>query len=264
MSSLQSQLRDAVDRSYVMAFSYRSGSTFVVGDLARSGLGRPTEYFQTPRYEESGLAVADYVLQTVATESVDGLFGCKISWEEGATLLRRLEAEGAVAPGTTLDELFPDVRFLHLTRTDTLAQAVSWWRARHTGEWHRPTGTAAPEVPAPPLDVRGAAHRYLQVAAETSLWDGWFRRRGIEPLRLNYERWCEDRPGSVESVAAFLGVVPPSPVPVADDLQVLRDDWSDAAASQLWAFLSGPTEPDWVGADPGDGSTLPLGLPCPP
>lgn len=264
MPDLVAQLRSAADRTYLLAFSYRSGSTLVSSDLARAGVGRPTEYFQALRYEGRGGSLADYVVRTVSASSVDGLFGCKISWEQAASLVRRLVEERAVPPGTTINDLFPDVRFLHLVRRDVLAQAVSCWRAHATGEWHRRSGTPAPDRPIPPFDVVAAADRYLQVTAETNLWNEWFRRAGVEPHRLTYERWCEDRAGSVAGVAELLGVVLDLPVPVEDELEVLRDDWSAAACDRLWNYLAAPSSSDWVGARSGAGRTAPAGLPCPP
>ncbi len=252
MPGLVEQLRSVVDQTYVVAFSARCGSTLVTADLARAQVGRPTEYFQAKEVDASGKSVAEYVLRTVSVASVDGLFGCKVSWEQGASLLRRLADEGAVARGTTLDELFPNVQFLHLTRTDVLSQAVSWWRARVTGEWHRLAGSDGPVPPVPPFDVAAAANRYLQISAETNLWNEWFRRRQVEPYRLVYEQWCEDRAAGVASVAAFLGVVPPSPVPVPEDLQVLRDEWSTMARERLWNYLAEPADPYWVGLARGE------------
>lgn len=247
-----------------MAFSYRSGSTLVCSDLERAGVGRPTEYFQVPRYEGRPGSLADYVVRTVAAASVDGLFGCKISWEQAASLVRRLVEERSVPPGTTLNELFPDAQFLHLERRDALGQAVSAWRAGTTGEWHRRPGERPPDRKIPPFDVVAAADRYLQVRAEAGLWDEWFRRVGVEPYRLIYERWCEDRAGSVAAVAAHLGVALEVPVRVEDDLEVLRDNWSAAACERLWNYLSAPSGPNWVGPRLGAGRTTPTGLPSPP
>src|SRR5271163_3248077 len=93
LSEFQAALFDAgVARTYSIAFSMRSGSTWLCEMLAQLGLGRPTEYFQYP-YEKNvhfqAIEEIDEIGQLVSVlgrNSVGGIFASKMTHDHRARL----------------------------------------------------------------------------------------------------------------------------------------------------------------------------------
>ena len=77
-----------------------------------------------------------------ATRTPNGVFGFKLHWHQMPALSSRLlearpEAErSATRPVFHLmEERFPGVRFIWLTRRNKVAQAISYYRAAETNVW---------------------------------------------------------------------------------------------------------------------------------
>jgi trehalose 2-sulfotransferase len=81
--------------------------------------------------------------------------------------------------------------FVHLTRGDKVAQAVSYVKARQTGLWHAaPDGTelerlSPPQEPA--YDASEIRTRLEEMTAHDCNWEHWFAASEIDPLRITYE-----------------------------------------------------------------------------
>lgn len=247
MARLSERLRAAGVRCYVVCFSVRSGSTLLCEDLRGNGLGDPSEHFQSPRGREGFDTAEAHVEHLLRTRSTGGWFGFKVSWEQAATLMRTLVEEGAAEPGDALHDVFPGLRYLHLTREDKVRQTISYWRALNSGVWHRPAG-AGDDVPtpSPELDLRDATECFLQLCAEDAMWQRAFRQMGVDALAMTYEDYVADRQGHLGLVADHLGVERRDPFVLSDSLEVMADDWSRAAERQLWHHLSNPPVARWT------------------
>ena len=102
-------------------------------------------------------------------------------------------------------EHFPDPRYVHVTRRDKIAQAVSLWRAVQTRAWR------AGEVTENGNAVYHAgAIGYLagQLSDHDDAWRTWFSANRIEPLRIVYEELAADTTGVTSEVLDHLGVGP--------------------------------------------------------
>lgn len=180
---------------YFVAFTARSGSNLLCEYLRANGLGEPTEYFQHPFgranrvwYDTVGADPDDFLKfawRILERQTANGLFGSKLSWTHRNVLadVVRAYAGGAADP---LDGAFADPTWVRVRRRDVVAQAVSLWRARRSGEWLRPAGGAAV--------TDRPAYSYVQIVrclepllAEELFWDEYFRGRGVEPLTVYYE-----------------------------------------------------------------------------
>ena len=95
--------------------------------------------------------------------------------------------------------------FVHLTRRDKVAQAVSYVKAQQTGLWHAaPDGTelerlSPPREPA--YDATGIRSRLEEVTAHDHGWEYWFAASEIAPLRITYEELSD---GPVETLRIIL------------------------------------------------------------
>ena len=112
--------------------------------LSHSGLPRqPREYFEgveDPKLLEllaptdpGAPDPGDPIPRALADGTTDnGVFAAKLMWTHLLDLAERL---GRPADAALLREHFPDPRYVHVTRRDKVAQAVSLWRAVQTRAW---------------------------------------------------------------------------------------------------------------------------------
>ena len=195
--------------SYFVCATPRTGSSLLLGLLASSGCaGRPQAYFRAPdeplwasrwQLPRNGYPYTDFVAAALAAgRTTNGVFGAKLMWGTVGEVTARLAAaypgaadgtaDGAAdgaADGQTpgreialLRRAFGRVAFVHLSRQDVLAQAVSWVRAEQTQEWfaggdaeisgNRPTGAR------PVFDATAIEHHLHLIQEHQQCWENWF------------------------------------------------------------------------------------------
>ncbi|WP_121061938.1 Stf0 family sulfotransferase [Chachezhania antarctica] len=221
---------------YVLCGTPRTGSTLLCDMLASMGTaGSPDSYFQNTfsRYwlkawdlPERAFVPGD-VFDRLYLDHVlaEGRAGTPVF----ALRLMRADVEGLTGMLGRLHPGLPDDRarlkaafgrlaYIHLSRQDTLAQAVSYLRARQTGLWHKaPDGSEierlAPQEPEG-YDYHRIAAQLAEFETLAAAWDPWFDAQGITPLRIAYEDLAEDPPGALARIAAKLGLPAPKNVQV--------------------------------------------------
>ena len=158
-------------RSYLVCATPRSGSTLLCDLLDQTGVaGHPDEYFEALRHsgvprqpheyfdpdrhvniverlafrempdrapEPSELwqpETYDRYLRWALEEGTtpNGVFGAKLMWTHLLDVAERLDRP---ADPALLEERLPELRYVHVTRGDKVAQAVSLWRAVQTRAW---------------------------------------------------------------------------------------------------------------------------------
>jgi trehalose 2-sulfotransferase len=219
-----------VTKSLLVCATPRSGSTLLCALLDGTGVaGRPQEFFE--RLAHSGLPrqpreyfervedpnllellaptdpgtpdPGDPIPQALADGTTDnGVFAAKLMWTHLLDLAERL---GRPADAALLRERFPDPRYVHVTRRDKIAQAVSLWRAVQTRAWR------AGEVTENGNAVYHAgAIGYLagQLTEHDDAWRTWFAANRIEPLTIVYEELSADTSAVTSAVIDHLGVGP--------------------------------------------------------
>src|SRR4051794_2597269 len=219
-----------VTKSHLVCATPRSGSTLLCALLDGTGVaGRPLEFFERlsrtglprqPReyFEEVedaellGLLAptdpgtpdsSDPIPRALAEGTTpNGVFAAKLMWTHLHDLAGRL---GRPARAELLAERFPDPRYVHVTRGDKVAQAVSLWRAVQTRAWR------AGEVTENGHAVYHAgAIGYLagQLTDHDDAWRSWFAANRVEPMTIVYEDLVADTLASTSAVLDRLGVGP--------------------------------------------------------
>ncbi|MER9295052.1 Stf0 family sulfotransferase [Mesorhizobium sp. M0621] len=131
------------------------------------------------------------------------------------------------------ERAFGNVLYIHLSREDKLAQAVSLIKAEQTGLWHiAPDGTEIERV-APPKEPQYDFERIKREVTELetydAAWNIWFEDQGIIPLRIGYERLSANPAMTLVSICEALGVQPPNAGDVRPGVAKLSDatslDW---------------------------------------
>ena len=190
-------------KSYVVASSYRSGSTYLCWHLWQTGLlGAPSEILN-PTSELPGLmnrlkaaSLADYIAQLIARRtSRNGIFGIKAHFHHFEAFLKEYPA--------LLETLSP-VTYINITREDKVAQAVSMAKAFQLNWWSSRLDTG----PKHPLryDREMIAKCLEDVEQQDLAWLRWFETHGVTPFDVTYHDLIADAAGVVDSVLQYLGV----------------------------------------------------------
>jgi LPS sulfotransferase NodH len=164
----------------------------------------------------------------------NGVFGTKIQWMHVASLLREARVEGS--PSQVLDRLFAGACFINTIRRDRTAQALSWYRAIATGQWH----LTARDIPARAPSAPSAEQiRWLEehIEWQQSEWERHIAERGARCLPVYYEDLRADYAGQVARALGFLGLdtsaagrLPePHLLPQADDV---TEQWRRALTAE--------------------------------
>lgn len=232
--------------AYVICTSPRSGSTLLCSLLAATGVaGVPESYFHTASVAEwaAELGIAfdparpeaealSEVFRTaiVAGTGGTGLFGLRLQRHSFAFFQEKL---AVLHPGFASDlkrfrAAFGHTLFLHLTREDKVAQAVSYVRAQQSGLWHRaPDGSELERLSPPQVPHYDGPAIRTQVAEMTAMdaaWEAWFAGEGISPLRLTYAEIADDPMAVLKKVLARLGRDPAAAERASPGVKKLADD----------------------------------------
>jgi len=230
MGTLPSNPMGKVTKSYVVCATPRSGSTLLCALLSGTGVvGTPEESFERlwrtglPRQpreyfgdvEDSGVLALLAPTDPGRTDRSDpfspalergttpnGVFGAKLMWTHLLDLAERLDR---AADPALLEERLPALRYVHVTRGDKVAQAVSLWRAVQTRAWR--AGDVKEEGVA--VYHGGAiAHLVAQLTEQDEAWRAWFAANSIEPLTIAYEALAGDAHANVSAVLEHVGAGP--------------------------------------------------------
>jgi LPS sulfotransferase NodH len=192
--------------TYLVCGTPRAGSGLLCEALGNTGLaGLPDDFFEPDTARtlagrwgtRSFSRYLEHALEEGATPN--GVFGGRLTLA-GLDALRR-EVDVARA--------FPNLRCVWIVRRDRRRQAISWTRARQSGEWARMADE--PVVAAP--RVRVQAHEIerglAEIEAQERAWQDWFARAGVTPVRVAYEELAADYEGTARRVVRALGIALP-------------------------------------------------------
>jgi LPS sulfotransferase NodH len=209
--------------SYIVCALPRSGSSLLCDVLANTELaGAPAEYFEPNVMSDfskvwGARTFDDYLAALLVKKtSPNGVFGVKALYPQLQDAFH----------GRNLHEVFPSLRFVYVTRADHLRQAVSFARAIQTDKW-------ADHHPARTTDIAFDADQIQElldwIEREERLWEEFFEREPIAPLRLVYEQFAGSLDAAVAGVLDFLGIEAPSDLRLEPTLTKQADD-----VSELW------------------------------
>lgn len=215
--------------AYVICTAPRSGSTLLCRLLAATGVaGNPGSHFHRPSLADwrsaYGLDVADLPEDAQRRAIFDAarakgrgdtpVFGLRLqrhSFNFFIAQLRLAYPDGA-SDIACFDAAFGRTKFIHLTRANKVAQAVSRLKAEQTGLWHRaPDGTEierlAPPA-APEYDAEAIAAHYATLTQYDADWRAWFATHHYAPLAVDYDALARDPQAALARVLDAIGQDP--------------------------------------------------------
>ena len=197
------------------------------GLMESAGCGRPDSYFRRESMADFArdLGVPDggdpdsvvftrRYLEAVLAEGKAGteIFGLRIMFESLGELSDRL---GKIFPNVErmpdrLEKAFGRSLYVHLSREDKVAQAVSLLKAMQTGLWHVAPDGAELERTTPHRDAAydsGVIGSLVdKLTDQDEAWRSWFATHGIEPVRVTYDDLSRDPRAGLRAVLAGLGM----------------------------------------------------------
>lgn len=260
--------------SYLICATPRSGSNLLCEVLASTGVaGRPWEFFYAPveaakREEWKLSSFADYLAAVMKEGSTpNGVFGAKVMWfhvEGLAANLRQLPGNQGVsawwrawrseptvppwraAPRLTdlLATAIPNLRYIRITRRDTVSQAVSLLRALQTGIFLERAGDIQTPTGEPVFEFETIDYLLEHVVlAEDRAWQRYFESSGIEPFVVIYEELALDPDGVAAGIIDYLGIAAPRPLVFTErHLRRQSDDLSAEWVRQYRAMKGMPPD----------------------
>jgi trehalose 2-sulfotransferase len=171
----------------------------------------------------------------------NGVFGAKMMWgyfDDFLELTRGVPRLGGMGDGSLLNAAFPELKYVFVSRSDKVRQAVSLWRALQTWVWRKAEG-APDDEPLP--DQRAVYsfdaidHLLDQLRRHEDGWRGFFFRIGQRPLTILYEDIAGDLEGSVGRVLEALGLERPAPSADAGERMSRQSD--DLSESWVQNYL---------------------------
>jgi LPS sulfotransferase NodH len=182
----------------------------------------------------------DSVLEAGTT--ANGVFGAKTLWGQFRALCEHPECASLPLPDL-MPALFPNPRYIWLTRRDKVRQAISWWRARETEQWHRHAGEPVEPVEELPFDFEQIDGRARKIIVHESLWQEYFQTCGVVPFTVVYEDLVADYEATTRRVLEYLAI--PAPVHLTlgpPRLQKLADAQSEAWVRRFMEQAARPRE----------------------
>ncbi len=204
-------------RCYVVCTIPRSGSNLLTDglrDTRRAGM--PKQFFlpkDESRYAaELGLDpaadYAAYVRGIVNSKTTHNeVFGFKLmSWYLDNFLMRLREAHSFGNSATSdlelLQKVFPRLKFVRIVRRHKLRQALSTARALQTGLWKVQKGKST--LREPEFDPDLIEQSLHEAERQEKIWDDFFRRIGVKPFQVEYEKLCQHYEATIRAVLSFL------------------------------------------------------------
>ncbi len=193
-------------KSYVVAASYRCGSTYLCTRLWNTGvLGAPAEYLNVGggrmlrhvmERRLQATSPEDYFAKLLACRtSSNGVFGMKAHYNH---------FERALDWCPEMLRLLTPVTYIYLSRRDTVAQAVSMAKAIQTNKWTSMDDDAKTVLN---YDERLIGQCLEEIQGQKIGWLRWFELNNITPFVLNYEDLITNTAGAIGSVIKLLDVL---------------------------------------------------------
>jgi len=229
--------------SYLICATPRSGSTLLCDLLTATGAaGRPASYYRRqsiPRWgERLGVLPGDdrAYLGAVLTEGRGGtgLFGMRLMWETLSELIARLAGlyPTVIGDRASLEAAFGPIAFIHLSRADKVAQAVSRVKALQSGLWHmgadgteRERGAAEAPQGYDPMLIRQFVD---ELEADERGWANWFATEAITPLELTYDDLSANPAATARQMLLALNLDPS----IADGIAPRTGRMADAQSAE--------------------------------
>lgn len=235
--------------TYIICTNPRSGSWLLTEGLASTQLaGNPREWFNTLEEQQqravwrmehpSDLSFESYLRLVIAKSmSQNRISGIKLHYYQFAELPQSVEGIASLCgltPAQLLSTLFPNARFIWLTRRDKVRQAISLELAFQTDRWWSVEGTHQhrdqQDAPSPHFDPHAIAHKEARLLENDASWRAYFEENCISPFTIYYEDLIANYPKTIAAILKWLGVYDADTITVPEtrlkrQSNALNEEW---------------------------------------
>ncbi len=232
--------------SYIICTTPRSGSTLLCQLLASTKrTGNPDSFYHQTKFmcewaaewnlpdadmiSKNDFEVAYLAAAVEAGKAGTEIFGLRLQQKYLGLLSETLDRIYPRLPSDShrFRKAFGEVLYIHLARTDKVAQAVSLVKAKQSGLWHLNADGTELEQLAAPQELRydfDSIHREIEaLKRQDGSWVEWFDKHQISPLRVLYEVFADHPAETLINICRALGVEPPEGGAIRPSLAKLSD-----------------------------------------
>jgi LPS sulfotransferase NodH len=145
----------------------------------------------------------------------------------------------------TIDAVFGQPTWIHLTRRDKIGQAISMWRANETGIWDKTPESSRPgEAPQPAYDFNNIQSALLYILGCDHHWAQWFQRKSIQPIHITYEDYLTAKADTlfrviapVQKRAGITLAASPADLKFSTRFAIQRDAYTEAIRERFIADI---------------------------
>lgn len=212
-------------QSYRIWFTPRTGSTLLCKGLALTGVaGKPGEFFNIA-HDSTLLATYNVKNYTKLRQHLwqlgmtdNGVFSIKHSlfsslYQKIAREISQIRKTDPPAPGkheAFWEDLFPNTMHIYLTRRNKVRQAVSWWKAIKSEQWHLGENESrkllTEEFYEQSYDFAALSHLFKEACLREAAFEAYFAEQDIHPLTVVYEDLIRDYPGHLRKILSYLNL----------------------------------------------------------
>lgn len=214
-------------KSYIICATPRSGTTLLCDLLTDTGLaGKPDSFFQlqsrqwwakrlnVPSINWTNESAFDRTFLEAIIQrgkSKTPVFGMRLMWSDLKALNKRLKVlypESSNNKGE-IQNVFGPTLFIHLSRKDKVAQAVSRVKAEQSGLWHvDDKGNERERLKLGKALIYDAAvlsNQILEYEKHDLEWSHWFIQNKIQPVCISYEELSKNPQNVLKTILSALG-----------------------------------------------------------
>jgi len=188
---------NSIGLNYIICSTPRSGSTLLAEGLKSTGIaGMPHEYFNVDHKSDyfkrwnfnSNQEYVDLLKKNRVSDN--GVFGLKMHFNQFKTQFNVSD----------LNDVFRNLKFIFITRSDKVAQAISLEIAVQTNKWSSEFNRENKAE----FNYNNIKKKIYDIKKQESDWLNYFKKFNIQPLIVNYEDLEESYEDSIARVLEFL------------------------------------------------------------
>ncbi|MCU0524271.1 MAG: Stf0 sulfotransferase family protein [Elainella sp. Prado103] len=233
-------------QTYIVCATMRSGSSLLCNLLQKTRCaGEPREFLRDYLRGDIQISDSEYIefveQKMLGSASSNGVSGVKLMWWNIDLLLKRLRNAASPSEALTerelLGQVFPNTKFIFITRRNKLAQAISLCRAERTKTWTK-NRNEIKDFSLPRITNFHIDRNLKLIESWESAWQEFFRKNSIDVYTVVYEDLISDYRTNLSGVLKFLGIleqIDKIPVP---DLEKQADFYSYILVTQYRLYLA--------------------------
>lgn len=201
--------------SYLICATSRSGSTLLCEALRNTGLaGNPDEYFgpmHIQRWDarwktKSKIEYLEQVMKQARSENdVLGIKVMRVYWQNFIEFLREATDLNECAEKELLNQCFPNLPYVWITRRDKMRQAIAWMKFLQGTAWYW-QDEKSQKIENLEFKPDVIQEFILQTASHETAWQEYLRQNQIHPYLVVYKDFVAAYEATAKQIIEYLDI----------------------------------------------------------